>query len=194
MTWSKEESYDWIRSRRSVFPKEFEEERVPREEVEELLSVARWAPTHKQTEPWRFVVFMDDAKDLMAEVQATAFLQTHGETEETLAKAAKFRFIAERSSAVVAVVMRRDPQRRLPVYEEEWAVACAVQNVHLHARSLKIGMYWSTGAARGIDAVTQHVGLGEDDVHMGWLYIGRYAGQKYLAKERLTVDAYVTWR
>ena len=43
-----------IRSRRTV--KAFEPEPVDRETLEELLELARWAPNHNLTNPWRFRV------------------------------------------------------------------------------------------------------------------------------------------
>ena len=43
-----------IRGRRTH--KVFESEPVPREVVEQLLELARWAPNHFVTEPWRFRV------------------------------------------------------------------------------------------------------------------------------------------
>ncbi|WP_262920595.1 nitroreductase family protein [Hymenobacter sp. 5516J-16] len=47
-----------IRGRRSMQPVLFEPGRVvPDELVRELLENATWAPTHKRTEPWHFVVF-----------------------------------------------------------------------------------------------------------------------------------------
>ena len=45
---------DAIRGRRTH--KSFEPEPVPRELLEELLELARWAPNHHLTQPWRFRV------------------------------------------------------------------------------------------------------------------------------------------
>lgn len=46
-----------LHNRRSVFPKEYTGERVDDVIVKQMLENANWAPTHKLTEPWRFVVF-----------------------------------------------------------------------------------------------------------------------------------------
>lgn len=45
-----------IAKRRSIFPRDFTGEAVPREVIEQMLEAANWAPTHKKTQPWRFVV------------------------------------------------------------------------------------------------------------------------------------------
>ena len=43
-----------IRTRRTH--KAFAPEPLPREEIDELLELARWAPNHHLTAPWRFRV------------------------------------------------------------------------------------------------------------------------------------------
>src|SRR5437763_14355185 len=48
-----------IRSRRTH--KAFAREPVPRELLDELLELARWAPNHHLTNPWRFRVLGPDA-------------------------------------------------------------------------------------------------------------------------------------
>ena len=48
-----------IRTRRTH--KAFGEEPVPRETIEELLELARWAPNHNLTNPWRFRVVGPEA-------------------------------------------------------------------------------------------------------------------------------------
>ncbi len=47
-----------IAHRRSVFPPAFIDEPVKDEEIEVILRAANWAPTHKLTEPWRFVILL----------------------------------------------------------------------------------------------------------------------------------------
>src|SRR6188472_1805437 len=46
-----------IENRRSVFQQDYSGEQVGDAIVIQMLKNANWAPTHKLTEPWRFVVF-----------------------------------------------------------------------------------------------------------------------------------------
>ncbi len=46
-----------IKTRRTVKPAKMNGKIVPDEEVKKLLELADWAPTHKHTEPWRFIVY-----------------------------------------------------------------------------------------------------------------------------------------
>ena len=43
--------------RRSIFPKQYSTKPVPRHIVEEMLESSRWAPTHKLTEPWEYIIY-----------------------------------------------------------------------------------------------------------------------------------------
>ena len=47
-----------IRGRRSMFVAQFKEnDPVDDAIIEEMLENANWAPTHKLTQPWRFIVY-----------------------------------------------------------------------------------------------------------------------------------------
>ena len=59
-----------IESRRSVFQQDYSGEQVDDAIVIQMLKNANWAPTHKLTEPWRFVVFTGAGLLKLAEYQA----------------------------------------------------------------------------------------------------------------------------
>jgi|APSaa5957512493_1039668.scaffolds.fasta_scaffold00660_10 nitroreductase len=193
MMLSEHESLAFISGRRSVFPKELEDEEVNRDEIMRLLEAARWAPTHKVTEPWRFVVVQGEAltefRDIIEKVIIEKGLGKDPIEEKIACTFSKL----DRVSALIAIVMKRDDRERIPEEEEQWATACAVQNVQLHAKSLSIGCYWSTGAGREHSTVRSFLGLAETDFHMGWLFIGRYSAEKRLIKERRPVSDYTKW-
>jgi len=48
------------------------------------------------------------------------------------------------SSHVIAIIMQRDPEERLPEWEEIAAVSCAVQNIYLSCTLRGLGCYWSS--------------------------------------------------
>jgi nitroreductase len=187
MALSVAESLAFIQSRRSIYPKEFEGTDVTREEIEQLIEAARYAPTHKHTEPWRFKVFQGTALTQLAETQVKALFAAKGENEMTLKKAEKMRYNAAHSGAVIAIVMRRDELERVSLNDEVWAVACAVQNMHLHAASLGLSGFWSTGAAVNFPEIRALLDLNEQDLHMGWFYLGRFSGEKPRFKDRASV-------
>lgn len=50
---SPDEAMALIRKRRSIFPKDYNGQKVSKADVRQMLEAARWAPTHGLTEPWR---------------------------------------------------------------------------------------------------------------------------------------------
>ena len=52
-----------IESRRSIYPPSFTGETITQETISNILNCARWAPTHRKTEPWRFKIYAGAAKD-----------------------------------------------------------------------------------------------------------------------------------
>merc|ERR1712046_554304 len=54
-------------------------------------------------------------------------------------------------SHVIAISMKRQAlaDKLMPEWEEQAAVACAVQNAHLLACQLGVAMYWTSGGTEG---------------------------------------------
>ena len=51
-----------LRSRRSVFPKNFNGEHIDDEFIIQILENANYAPSHKLTQPWLFKIFCKSQK------------------------------------------------------------------------------------------------------------------------------------
>ena len=64
-----------IKNRRSIFPPQYNQEEITREELNQIFEAANWAPSHKKTEPWRFVVLEGPAKDRFREYVKRVYVQ-----------------------------------------------------------------------------------------------------------------------
>lgn len=189
------ESIAWIKKRRSVFPKMFDaNSSISEEEILKLLEAARWAPTHKLTQPWRFVVFMDKGMSALTVMQIELIQKSGNDGEAIQFKIAKLEQKAKQSCAIVAIVMQRDVEKRVPEWEEISAVACAVQNVALHASSLGLAGYWSTGTFTNHEEMREYLNLEGDDLHLGWFYLGRSEATKEAKRVRRNTDEFVELR
>ena len=58
-----------IKYRRNIKPQFFTLDVIPDQEIKDILESANWAPTHKYTEPWRFVVFSGSSRQDFANFQ-----------------------------------------------------------------------------------------------------------------------------
>jgi nitroreductase len=162
-----------VRARRTT--KVFGSEPVDRETIEELLELARWAPNHHLTNPWRFYVLGP---------QALARLK-----EAAGADAASKLDRAPTLIAVGAAVCGDDP-----VQDEEdlLAAGCAAFLVLLGAEERGLASYWRTPAVLRTPEGRAALDV-PDDVHLiGLLHLGPRR-QEQPAPERAPVADVVNW-
>lgn len=182
-----------IRSRRSVFTKDFSGEKVDDAIIKQMLENANWAPTHKLTEPWRFVVYAGEGLKKLAGFQSECYKQV------TLAKGTfdekKYEGLKSKPlecSHVIAIGMKRDERKSVPEWEEMGAVFCAVENMYLTATAYGIGCYLSTGGITNFEEAKELFGLGKDDRLLGFLNVGMPKSSP-MAGKRKPIQEKVKW-
>lgn len=134
---------------------------VSDEDIQTVLQAAAWAPTHKRSEPWRFHVFKDEGRDVLAEA-----IKQHNEQ-----KADK----VYRAPVVIGVVSApgRAPKNP-PEWEDHAATAAAVQNMALATHGLGLAGFWKSGDVTEMPAVKKLLEVDESygDRIMAFFYIG----------------------
>ena len=179
-----------IRKRRAVFPPMYEGTPIAKETIMAILENANWAPTHKNTEPWRFKVMTGDMLKKLSGFQAE-FYKTYTPADKfSEKKYEKNLKKALQCACVIAICMQRDPAESIPEWEEIASVACAVQNMWLTATAFGIGAYWSTPAS--IHAVRELLDLKEGEQCLGFFYMGNYKGEAFPGK-RTPIESKISW-
>jgi nitroreductase len=180
-----------IRSRRSVKPFMMNGGKVPDAQVQTLLELADWAPTHGQTEPWRFVVYANSADFCHQHAQlykentpATEFIQGTYDNLYTQ---------GDKVSHVVIAIMRRGNLAKIPVSEEAAATAAAIQNILLGATALNIASFWNTGGMVLKPAMHSFLNLRDEDQVMGVIYLG-YADEYPKGVRKVPMSEKVVWK
>jgi nitroreductase len=163
---------DAIRTRRTH--KAYGSEPVPRETLEELFELARWAPNHNLTNPWRFRVLGPES---LADLKAVA-------GEEAAAK-------LERAPTLVvaSVVQTGDAVQD----EEDYAAAAVASYIVLlgaHARGL--AGYWRTPAVLRTPGGCSAAGVPGGERVIGLLHLGPRRQDKE-APERMPPGDFVTY-
>src|SRR4051812_35122354 len=114
MKFNVEEINQLIATRRSVFPKNYTGERVSDKIVKQILMNANWAPNHKMTEPWRFVVFTGKGKKKLGEFQSKCYKKVT--TARGIFDKGKFHSLLKKpmeSSHIISVGMKRDGKKSI---------------------------------------------------------------------------------
>jgi len=141
-----------IRSRRTH--KRFAPEPVRREVVEELLELARWAPNHHLTEPWRFRVLGSES---LARLMAAG---RPGEAEK----------LGRAPTLVVASAKQTGDEHQN--HEDVLATACAVYIVLLAASARGIASYWRTPRVLQTTEGRAAIGMGDDEEFVALIHLG----------------------
>ena len=159
-----------IRNRRAKYPATYTGEKVDEQIIQTILENANWAPSHKKTEPWRFVVLKEQAMTRLSEYLAQYYKAKTPPEKFSENKYSKTLRKTELCSHVIAICMERDIHESVPEWEEMAAVACAVQNMWLTCTAHRIGCYWSTPKA-ALD-IREFLNLPDNQRCLGLFYIG----------------------
>ncbi len=133
-----------IAARRSIF--DFRPTAVPRPQIERALQAAVWAPNHKLTEPWRFIVVGPEGKRRLSEVYArikqdAVPVDITPAARAELGRKAAAKLMGKPAVMAVTCSVSGDPFRDREDYA---ATCCAIQNIMLAAWEDGVGMQWST--------------------------------------------------
>jgi nitroreductase len=192
MEYNIEEFNRLVRNRRSVFPKQYEEgKRIPDEIVRQIVENATWAPNHGQTEPWKFLVFTGAGLKKLADFQSGLYKETSGERF----KEATYQNLQAnplKASHVIAICLKRDPNKKFPEIEEVAAVSCGVENMYLSVTAYGLGGYWTTGGVTYNEKAKDFFGLGADDKLLGFFYLG-YVAAPSPAGKRKPLEEKMEW-
>jgi nitroreductase len=162
-----------IQSRRSIFPKDYSGEQVDDSIIKQMLENANWAPTHKFTEPWRFIVYSGEGRKKLGAIQSALYekrTKAEGTFDET--KYNNFMNKPLESSHIILVYMKRDEKKSVPEMEELGSTFIAVQNMHLTASANGVGAYLSTGGPTFYKEANEAFGLAPEDKIIGFFHVG----------------------
>ena len=162
-----------IRGRRTH--KAYGREPVDRRTLEELFELARWAPNHNLTNPWRFRVLGPAARERLKRAAGP----------EAAAK-------LDRAPTLVAVSVAQTGED--PVRDEEDLIAAAVAAyiVLLAAHGRGLAGYWRTPAVLRTEAGRAALGVEPGERLLGLLHLGP-PRQERAAPERAPTGDVVTF-
>ena len=146
---------DLIRSRRTH--KAYGSEPVPQDVLLELFELARWAPNHHVTNPWRFRVLGPASRERLKAAADEAKPGSGGKLD--------------RAPTLIVVSFKRSGDAEQD-HEDELATAVAAYIVLLGAHARGLAGYWRSLAVLESEAGREAVALPDDEVPIGLLHLG----------------------
>lgn len=181
-----------IETRRSTFPSSYINEDLTKEEILKVLDVAIWAPTHKKTEPWKFIIFRNEGLQRLSDELVRLYTAHTVPEKISERKLKKLKSNPQKASAIIAICVETHPDL-LPEWEEIAATAMAVQNMWLAATSLNIATYWSS--PRNIKYLNEFLSLKENEKCIGLYYMAKTDLNSELPiRERQPLNSKIQWK
>ncbi len=178
-----------IRSRRSVGS--FTDQPVPLDLVQELLETAVYAPNHRMTEPWRFVIMTDSGVRGYAAIRREMALDGM-KNDDPAARERAGDGVYQKFATIpmfVAVIMTRNSNPE--IHDEDYAACAAlIQNFMLLAWGRGLGSCWKT--FKNDPRLRDYLRLTPDDqvigvVHAGYPAESPASGKRQSARERTLI-------
>lgn len=149
------------------------------EELAELLAAVTPVADHKALRPWRLILLRGDDRKKLGEA-----LDAAGGVERASGKVNSKPFRAE---LLIAIVASPKEHPKVPQWEQHATAAGAGHLLELALWQAGWGVMWRTGLLANSPEVREAHGLTENELLMGWLYVGdidRSFRQKMQASNR----------
>lgn len=184
-----------IRCRKSIYADSYTGGSLSEKVLKEILVNATWAPTHKMTEPWRFIVLSGSQLEKYGDYMADYYKHLYEDQPNAEKRAEKYNYLKEyplKAACMIGVILSKSTNVTIPEWEELAAVSCAVQNMAISATSYQLGSYWATGGS-AIEYV-KTFGLEDHEQSLGLFFIGYPDDLTFsVTKRRTLIDKKVSW-
>ena len=164
------DTIEFLKTRRSVKPREMRGPGPSRAELETILTIGSRVPDHGKLAPWRFIVFEGEARARAGEIIAGVFARNNPQAEAADVELEKRRLMD--APLVVAVVSFTRPHPKVPEWEQQLSAGASAMNIVTAASALGYGANWLTGWFAFDRDVLEGFGLKRDEKIAGFIHIG----------------------
>jgi nitroreductase len=164
------DTIEFLKSRRSVKPREMTGPGPTADELDTILTVGARVPDHGKIAPWRFIVFEGEARERAGRIIAEVFAKNNPDAkpEDIATEQARL----TEAPLVIAVVSSPKAHPKVPVWEQELSAGAACLNIVIAATALRYGANWLTGWIAYDRDVLAGLGLTDGEKLAGYIHIG----------------------
>ncbi len=138
------------------------------EALENILRAGMRAPDHGTLQPWRFIVVENEGRKRFSQLLETA-ARADSMEEKAIEKAKQSPF---RAPMIITVVAHCEEHHKVPRWEQVVSAGCAVMAMQMAAVAQGFNGIWRSGAWTEHNAVRAAFNCREQDVIVGFLYLG----------------------
>lgn len=159
-------------------------------QLQQMLTVAARVPDHKKLNPWRFIVFQDDARRKFGEILAEVYAAGDDDPSLVRRETEARRFL--RAPVVIAVVSHIIEGTVVPEWEQILSAGAACQNLLIAANASGFSGQWITEWYAYDSQIRIALGLRDNERVAGFIYIGT-AREQPVERDRPKLEDIVTF-
>ncbi|WP_437610616.1 NAD(P)H nitroreductase [Erwinia sp. V71] len=138
------------------------------EALENIIRAGMRAPDHGTLQPWRFIIIENEGRERFSTLLTQA-AQEDALDDKAIEKAQQAPF---RAPMIIAVVAHCDEHPKVPHWEQVVSAGCAVMAMQMAAVAQGFNGIWRSGAWTEHDTVRAAFHCRQQDVIVGFLYLG----------------------
>ncbi len=138
------------------------------EALENIIRAGMRAPDHGTLQPWRFIIIENEGRERFSALLEKA---AHEDAldDKAIEKAQQAPF---RAPMIITVVAHCEEHPKVPQWEQVVSAGCAVMAMQMAAAAQGFNGIWRSGAWTEHDSVRAAFGCRDQDVIVGFLYLG----------------------
>ena len=162
------------------------------DDLRTILSAGLRAPDHGKMRPWRYTVIKGKHREAFADLVVEAMGRQEPDAPE--AKKTKRHHRFSNMPMIIALGMHLQPEGKIPVIEQEMAVAAGAMNVLNALHASGFGGMWVTGPFCEDRILLTALGLPEPHRLAGFLFVGTPAKHSDERKRPEIDDYMAVWK
>ncbi|TCP70572.1 nitroreductase family protein [Baia soyae] len=171
-----------IQERRTI--RQFSNQPLEIDTIRDIIDVARWAPHHAKTEPWRLILFHGEQRQQIIHMAEKTY--TH------LSETALSAFISYLKTVPAFLVVVMEQRENRKHWEDDLcATSTLIQNIQLVGWEKQVGMVLRTYGEQMTSRIKEYLGVHQDEKIVGILQMG-YFDDAPIATQRKSVDELLT--
>ena len=192
-----------IEERRSI--RKYKSQNINNEQIEKIVNAARLAPSAKNRQPWKYIVYRDISKNKLLDVMEEGLKK---EQEEHLLLPKSVFGLPDafntlrimREAPVIIIVMNtngKSPYKVISTDErvteicDSLSIGASIENMILKASEIGLGTLWIANTCFAYDALMEYIGLPGQLI--GAVAVG-YADEQPAERPRKTVSEIMEYR
>ncbi|MDI9245202.1 nitroreductase family protein [Marinobacter sp. CHS3-4] len=156
------------------------------ETLDKAFACAARAPDHALLRPWRYLVIEGGGLERLGELFVSSCSDAATEQEVE-----KLRRAPQRAPMVIVGIACHQSHPKVPELEQTMSAAVGMGYLLMALQSAGYGGMWRTGAMAHNESVARGLGLQDNELITGFLYVGSVASEKP-AVPRPDKDSYVS--